>query len=141
MRSIFDTGKDIVYEISATGNPKLLFELFNVRTKEWKYYMISNEGGSFGIFSDLEKLSYIQGFKLIPTAIEIVNNHSDDDLLTTALSLLQTCIETSNTTEIPNELMQYWSSINNKVRDCNVKDSIKIWSEINNWYRIDKHII
>lgn len=139
MRSIFDIGKDIVYEIRTTDNPKLLFDLFNVRTKEWKYYMISNECGSFGIFADLEKLSYIQGFKLIPTAIEIVNNQSDEDLLMTALYLLLTCIETANTTEIPNELLQYWTSINNKVRDGNVKNCMKIWSEINKWYRIDKH--
>jgi len=135
MENILDIGKDIVYEIRTTDNPKLLFDLFTVRTKEWKYYMISTEGGSFGIFADLEKLSYIQGFKLIPTAIEIVNNQSDEDLLMTALSLLLTCIETANTTEMPNELLQYWTSINNKVRDGNVKDCMRIWSEINKWYR------
>lgn len=96
--------------------------------------MVSNEGGSFGLFAE-------QGFKLIPIAIEIVNNHSDYELLITALSLLLTCIERSNTTEIPNKLLQYWTSINNKVREGNVKDGMKIWSEINRWYRIDKHYL
>lgn len=138
MRSIFDIGKDIVYEINRTGNPKLLFNLFNVRTKEWKYHMVCDECGTFNIFSDLQKLNYIQGFKLIPTAIEIVNNQNDDVLLTTALSLLSICIEISNTTEMPNVLLQHWTSINNKVSKNNVADSMKTWSGINRWYRIDE---
>ena len=40
---------------------------------------------------------------------------------------------------INDELLQYWTSINNKVRDGNVKDCMEIWSEINKWYRIDKN--
>ncbi|PRR79853.1 hypothetical protein [Clostridium vincentii] len=138
MKSIWKIGNDIVYEIRRTGNPKLLIDLFDVRTKEWKYHIVSNECGTFGVFGDLAKLSYIQGFKLIPTAIEIVNNQIDKDLITTALSLLLTCIETSNTTEIPNELLQQWTSINNKVNESNVEDSMKMWNAINRWYRIDE---
>ena len=138
MKSIWNIGNDIVNEITRTSNPKLLIDLFNVRTKAWKYHMVSIECGTFGAFSDLTKLSSIEGFKLIPTAIEIVNNQIDETLITTALSLLSTCIEISNTTEIPNELLQHWESIDAKVNEGNVKERMEIWSAINRWYRIDK---
>lgn len=137
MRNILNIGKDIVNEIRETGNSVLLFDLFNIRTMKWKYHIISDESGTYGIFNDLENLSDVDGFNLIPTAITIINNKKDEDLFTTSLYLLWECIKLSNTAEIPNEFLKHWQSINDTILDCNVKDCMKIWEEINRWYRIN----
>ncbi len=137
MSNVLDIGKEIILEIIRTSNPKLLFDLFNVRTKVWKYPIINDEFISYGLFSDISKLDSIQAFNLISTAVEIVISQTDDDLFTTALSLLLICAETTNTTEIPCELLKNLTSISKKVKECNVKDCIEIWNEIMNWYRVD----
>lgn len=138
MGSIFDEGKDIFNEIESTGKHKLLHDLFLVRTKVWKYHIIHDEFGSYGIFDDITKLDSTLAFELIPTSVEIVANQSDEIFLSTALSLLLTCVEHSNTTEIPDELLKNWTCINNKVIEFKYKDSTDIWGRINQWYRIDR---
>ena len=138
MRSILDVGKDIFYEIKSTGNPKLLLDLYNIRTKVWKYHIINDEFGTYGPFNDITELDSILAFELISTAVVIVVNQVDKNLLTTALSLLLTCIVQSNTTEIPNELLKNWTCISNKVSAYNFKDITGYWDEINKWYRIEE---
>jgi len=137
MRSILNVGKDIFYEIKSTGNTKLLLDLFNIRTKVWKYHIIHDEFGTYGPFDDITKLDSILAFELISNAVVIVVIQDDKNLLTTALSLLLTCIVQSNTTEIPNELLKNWTCISNKVSAYNFKDITGYWDEINKWYRIE----
>lgn len=115
MKNIIDKGKDIVCEIKRTGNTKLLFDLFNVRTKAQKYHVIHDEFLSYGIFDDIAELVNIQAFNSISTAAEIAINQNNENLFTAALSLLLTCVERSNTTEIPSELLHHWKCISKKV--------------------------
>ena len=137
MGSIFDVGKDIFNEIKNTGNHKLLTDLFIIRTKVWKHPIIHDECGTYGIFDDITELDCILAFELISTSVEIVVNQRDEILFTTALSLLLTSIEQSNTTEMPDALLINWTYISNKVSESRNKDSSKIWDEISKWYRKD----
>jgi hypothetical protein len=138
MKRILDVGKDIFNEIKNTGNHKLLLDLFFTRTKVWKHYIIHDEFGSYGIFDDITELDSKLAFELISTSVEIVVNQSDEILFTTALSLLLTSVEQSNTTEIPNDLLKNWTYISNKVSEFSIKDSSEIWDKISKWYRIDR---
>lgn len=135
MSSIFNVGKDLVSKIQLNCEPELLKEIFALRTEKWKYYQISMEGGTIGLFGDLFHLEYCS-FELIPMAVEIVLEQEDSDLFITALSLLYKCIEESDTTEIPAELTRQWKVLEKRVREIENRDSLLCWNAICKWYRI-----
>lgn len=137
MKDILNVGKDLADEIRLNCKPELLKKIFNLRTADWKYHQMSVEGGTIGIFGDLQNFKY-SSFALIPAAIEIVLTQEDSELFTTALSLLCTCIEESDTTEMPAELSEKWKLLENKVNEnCNA-DSLLFWNRICKWYRVNQ---
>ncbi len=135
MKDIMNVGKDLVDEIRLNCKPELLKEIFNLRTVAWKYHQMSVEGGTFGIFDDLQNFKY-SSFALIPAAIEIVLEQEDFELLTTALSLLCTCIEEADTTEMPAELSEKWRLLEDKVNEKRDDESVLLWNRICKWYRV-----
>lgn len=135
MRSILNTGSDLVAEIRCNCKPELLRELFGLRTAEWKYHKMSIEGGTVDIFSDLHNFQY-SSFELIPCAAEIVLDQEDTELFITALSLLYRCIEESDTTEMPIELSRQWEHLENKVSEIGNADTLLYWKGICEWYRV-----
>ena len=135
MNKIFNAGKALVAEINSDFKPELLKEIFDLRTEKWKYYQKCDDCGTFGIFADLRDFQY-NSYNLIPAAIEIVLAQEDADLFTTALSLLSTCIEESDTTEMPIELSKQWEVIERRVNKHQNKDSFLLWNIICKWYRV-----
>jgi hypothetical protein len=139
MRSIFDEGKDIFTEIKQTGNPSLLTNLYSIRTNAWKYPIIHDECGSYGIFDDIAELDSGIAFELISIAVKLVIDQRDEILFTTALSLLFTCIEQSDTTEMPNAFAESWKQIDAKVGEIRSKGyASELWDRIKGWYRIEQ---
>jgi hypothetical protein len=69
-------------DILENGSSNSLKDLFILRTSRWKYWMISDEGCTWGLFSDLEQNARTDiAFTLIPVAIEIILSQNDIDLL------------------------------------------------------------
>jgi hypothetical protein len=135
MKSILNVGRDTIVELRLTGNPELLKQLFNQRTKAWKYHLISGEYGTSGIFCDLEGLDGTQGFNLIPTAVSLVLEQ-DGELFITALALLCQCIGISKTTEMPESLTEKWRDLEENVSNINDHDCDLYWEHIKKWYRV-----
>lgn len=136
MRSSLNVGKDLVLELQKTGNPQLLLELFETRTREWKVAFVYDEGGTIGVFDDLQLDSGL-GFKLIPITVDILLNQMKPDRFLAALSLLYICVCQSNTTEIPQGLIERWDEIEEKIKVSGDKESALLWDEISRWYRMD----
>lgn len=135
MKSILMVAKDQVDEIRMNYKPELLKEIFNLRTKEWKYSQMSIEGGTVDIFGDLHSFKY-SSYNLIPSAVDIVLAQEETELFATSLSLLHRCIEESDTTEMPDELSKQWNKIGDKADKLQSKESILLWNSICKWYRV-----
>ncbi|MDP4268239.1 MAG: hypothetical protein Q8880_12495 [Bacteroidota bacterium] len=136
MRSILDEGKDIVAELGRTGNPELLKHLFKLRTQDWEYHIMSNEFGTVGAFSDLSKMSSINGFNLISTSVEIVLEQVDPNFFITALSLLLECICISKTTEMPYSLSEKLDELKGKIIETENEEAQRYLDSILHWYRV-----
>jgi len=134
--SMNNIGSDIVNKLNLYATSELLREYYYERTKEWKLSMISVECGTIGAFSDL-KLSPLQSFNLIPTAVLICLEQNEKDLFTTALSLLLEIIEMSKTTELPMLLSDKWNELNEKVNYFKDRDGELCWQLTKKWYRVN----
>ncbi|WP_256762440.1 hypothetical protein [Cohnella sp. WQ 127256] len=122
-----------IISLISSGNDQLLKDLIVLRTNRWKYHLIIGEYTT-GLFSDLErKLNEETAFRLIRISMQIVLEQSDSDLITTSLSLLMDLVRTSNTTEIPEGLIEGLSILDNMKLEIDDKEYIK---SIRNWYRI-----
>ncbi len=137
MENVFARGANLVDEIRWNCKPELLKEIFKLRTEVWKYHQMYVEGGTIGIFDDLQDFKY-SSFALLPTAIEIVLAQEKEENFTIALSLLHRCMKESDTTEIPIKLQEQWEGLQAKVNRLGTKDSLLLWKDICKWYRVDQ---
>jgi len=134
--SMYNTGNDIVKKLNLYATSEFLREYYYERTKEWKLSMISIECGTIGTFSDL-KLSPLQSFNLISTAVLICLEQNEKDLFTTALSLLLQIIKMSETTELPMLLSDKWDELNEKVNYFKDRSGELYWQLTKEWYRVN----
>lgn len=115
-----------------------LLGLFNKRTKRWHHSFVHCETYDHGVFDDLiQKISTDRAYFLIPAAVNIVLLQNEHDLFITALSLLQSLIRASNTTEIPPLFLEKQAIINQKIVLQNDKKAKFYWDLIKEWYRLN----
>ena len=82
---LFKIGEDIVKELNVNPSSKKLKELFKVRTAHWKYPMQYKDAcATIGTFDDLE-IRDSDAFDLIPSAVDICLEQTDEDLIITSL--------------------------------------------------------
>lgn len=136
--SILHPDLGLVEQLVASGDCRVLRELFAARTARWKHWYFTGEASS-GLFDDLEsRLSRTAAYLLIPTALEIALEQSDPVLFTTALSLVAGLARASDTTEAPRTLRESWSELGDRAEAVgNVEpDAALLWAELAAWYRM-----
>ena len=125
-----------IEEIVLNPTLDLYKELFNIRTKEWKYWMKHNDHDTAGSFDDLlNKLEPYKAFESIKYIVDLLHMQLDKDLFITCLSLLLDMVKVSNTTEIPDELKNNLKLIEIRVKELNEKDATLLFDGIKEWYR------
>jgi hypothetical protein len=130
-------GQDLVDELPGNPSYQLLKELFDIRTREWKYAWFEVEGGGIGTFYDLEtSLEPWQAFQLILPASRLVIDQTDIDLIETAFFLLLGIIHAGDTTEIPDGLLDQLEMLQN--RDALIVEAGRrsLFAELERWYRL-----
>jgi hypothetical protein len=135
MHPIVAPDSELASRIAQTGEPQLLSELFHSRKRRWPYHLIVDECFTVGLFYDLEQqLLPNVAFTLIPQAVEITLEQDSTNLFTTALSLLAGLAEKSNTTEIPEILVESWEKLQQRA-DRFAPTTAETWRFLKSWYR------
>lgn len=127
----------LVERIVATPSRDLLRKLFAARTARWRCWYFTGEGGSSGLFSDLEEdLEPQAAFLLLPVALEITLEQGDRTLFVAALSLLLGLAKASETTEIPSVLEGSWGELKERANQFSEEADCKLlWNALTEWYR------
>jgi len=121
-----------------TLNPEKLSQLFKERTDKWPHPIMYKECYTIGLFDDFsDETTGTAAFKLIPVALEIALSHKKSSLFPAALSLLDTLVRLSNTTEQPLELTERWSELITAMESHQENSYVKITrTGLREWYRL-----
>ncbi len=135
---ILGVGYELAIQIRKTRNSKLLFDLFEIRTKDRRFIETYEKCGPRSIFSDFCKNLHGSdfAFELISVATRIVLNQNEIEKLAVALCLLEELTFYTHTTEIPSDLKAEWDNISHKVYETGKEKCILLWKEICRWYRV-----
>jgi hypothetical protein len=97
--------------------------------------LILDECFSIDLFCDLnQQLLPPVAFALISQAVEISLDQDNAYLFTAALSLVAGLVEKSNTTEMPESLIQCWEELRERAEQYAPTTNVT-WQYLKSWYR------
>lgn len=134
MKFVLDIGADHVPG-ALDGNGESLRQLFDARVAGWGKPFVSGECFTIGTFSDLEQdIESDAAFRLVGTAVDIALEQNQADGLLCALSLLQTLVEATHTTEVPTPLKAAFHALAANARALSSEAEWQV-SQLSRYYR------
>ncbi len=117
-------------------------DLFASRTKRWPHPLMHDECFTLATFGDLtQNISNDRAFSLIPIAVDIALQQSDQKLFLTALSLINDLVRASQTTELPVTLIEKKNNLEERILSFSNNHELQIyWSSIKEWYRLSSDL-
>jgi hypothetical protein len=111
LNTVLSRGKEHLSSVFI-GNEDALEALFFERLKAWEQPFISDECGTYGLFTDIQQnISSHIAFSLIQKSVEIALSQSDPKRLNCAFYLIYGLIESTKTTEIPASITKYFPAL------------------------------